>query len=127
MGEGGLRDLIGGKPDQLPSPAEIDIRHRQWRLEPIAAAKVPRPPMVSRPVPSMSTSRPHSSAQATTAILALGALHPPIDRILLRNLMTQDAAWSAWKAAHDAGWSTFDLIPIKTSSTASALSWGNAL
>jgi len=97
-------------PDKLPTPSEIDVRHREWREKAIHTA-----------VNSNLANFSHGIAAKLINVYLKGAfvcagheshpnvaaLHPPIDKLLLDELCKNDFGGQreCWRAARKQRWS----------------------
>lgn len=99
----GIRGLLSGC-DQLPAPDDFDGRHREWRKalicragEGLSHGKAAKLINVYLKVGVVCASCSPDGQVPDVARAKIGAIHPPIDRILLRSLPrrpnTDDAAF----------------------------------
>ena len=105
-------------PDDLPSPADLDRTHAQWRRDVIAAAA----PLGIRM--SHGVAAKLINTYLKTRLVCGGhhnhervsALHPPIDRLLLGALATQDFGGhrAEWRRLQTLGWSNFSSADYET-------------
>ena len=106
-------DVIASSPDNLPAPAQIDAAHREWRESAISAALGlgMRPfshgiaaKLINVYLKGMITCGGHESHPNASS------LHPPIDRLLLDELYSQNIGGlrAAWSTARKQSWSNFN-------------------
>lgn len=107
--------------DRLPRAEEFDARHRHWREDLIAAAPSVLPAGERRQFTAGVAAKLincYLKPLYVTGIIknlskedsaARNAIHPPIDRILLRTLALADVGSMRreWKRFADIGWSNF--------------------
>ena len=102
-----LKNGFGG----LPSPEKMDAAHRQWRAKVIVAAAK------KGLIWSHGTSAKLINVYFKVAFVGLhghedprvGALHPPVDRLLLSELIEKDPLNKIlWRRLRNRGWSNFD-------------------
>lgn len=100
-------------PDVLPSPADLDMTHKQWREEAIAAAEMRGLSDFSHGIAAKLINS-YLKVRFVCAGLhdheRVKCLHPPIDRVLLTELANRNAGGygKEWRKFRDHGWSKFD-------------------
>jgi hypothetical protein len=111
MTECGFTSILRKGLDGLPTPEEMDVTHRQWRTNMIETAE--RRGLFW----SHGTVAKLINVYCKVAFVGLrgyedarvGALHPPVDRILLSELIKKDPVnKTQWRCLRDRGWSNFD-------------------
>ncbi|MES2255150.1 MAG: hypothetical protein V4559_08925 [Pseudomonadota bacterium] len=104
-----LRELSSG-PDRLPQPEGMNAYHKQWRARVIEAAQS-NGLVFSHGIAAKLINTYLKAALVTTAYHGdprIGALHPPIDRVLLDGLASSGlGSKSFWRTMRDVGWSNF--------------------
>jgi hypothetical protein len=99
-------------PSNLPTPTEIDAKHREWREAAIAAAKTKNLIGFSHGVAAKLINIYLKSAFVCAGYENhnhVSGLHPPIDSLLLEELYKSNVGdlKKAWGAAKKAKWSKF--------------------
>jgi hypothetical protein len=110
----GLRDLIGG-PKTLPKPEAMDAAHKEWRKLAKEAAKQ-RGLVFTDGVAAKLINIYLKAGLVTVANrddARVGALHPPVDRVLLCRLAKDDKEENPerakfWRKKSRVGWSKFN-------------------
>jgi hypothetical protein len=97
------------RADSLPLPKETDAAHREWRDAIVKQAKKDEKELkhgqAAKLISVYLKARFVCGGYAEHS--AVAALHPPIDRLLLNHLITNDFAGqkAIWRHARDIGWS----------------------
>ncbi len=111
MTECGFTSILRKGLDGLPTPDEMDVTHRQWRAKMIERAEI------RGLLWSHGTAAKLINVYFKVAFVGLrgyedprvGALHPPVDRVLLSELIKKDPAnRPQWRHLRDLGWSNFN-------------------
>ena len=104
-------DRLVGDPDLLPSPETTDVVHRQWR-DCVRGAAREEGLAFSHGMAAKLINCYLKVAFVTVPLAShprVGALHPPVDRLLLSGLAVCDPPRAVrWRRLRDAAWSRFD-------------------
>lgn len=108
----GLRELLSS-PNLLPSPTEIDTKHRAWRIAAIESATSKNLTGFSHGTAAKLINVYLKAAFVCAGFeshINVGALHPPIDSLLLDELHKGKVGGltTKWAAARAARWSKFN-------------------
>lgn len=112
----GLRRLLAG-PHELPDASEMDIQHEVWRNAVIMQANEIVPAAKFTHGVAAKLINVYLKAGLVTVSgfdnVRVGALHPPIDRVLLHKLAEVDREPAPkrarfWSTKERCGWSNFD-------------------
>jgi hypothetical protein len=110
----GLRNFLAG-PHTLPEPAKIDAEHQAWRKAVIdEAGRRSLSAVITDGVAAKLINIYLKAGLVTVGNCndhRVGALHPPIDSVLLRTLAVRERneeRASFWYRMHGIGWSNFD-------------------
>jgi hypothetical protein len=106
-------DAALSRPEQLPSPAEIDQVHRQYRKAIIKEAQLRGVPITTHGVAARLINcylKARFVCAGHQEHERVKCLHPPIDTSLLKGLEQQNVGGFAdqWREFHEKGWAKFD-------------------
>lgn len=107
----GLQRLVGS-PDNLPAPADVDTEHCKWRQAAIDEARRQQLKFFTHGLAAKLINVYLKVVFVNTAYAQhphVAALHPPIDRELLKGLIASGLGQPrTWRRLRDAAWSAYD-------------------